>query len=876
MKNLLVIAVLFVVLISTTNAQTQSDKSDMVWTIVLPKAACQDIDMNKCLLGDSKDSVIDGVIRNTGAWKCRIDSIYFRGADAAAFGLVSGIPVYTIPVGEDHAGEFHFVPSRIGIHTAELVVITQSDTLIKRITGEGVKPQLEIVNSLIDFGVVNVGNNRDTLKAVTIKNIGSTLLSITGTNHTKPNDVDFTTLAGGGSFILNPGEVCKMDLRFAPSSPGRTSGLLEFHYNGLGSPAIVQLYGEGLEQKPIILVDADIFQDIVCVSVAETKVKISNKGGLTLLINEINKIGGDANQFIVNETLPITIEKDSTKFISVQFKPTSVGTKSIDLEIKSNAEPDSVLIIPVTAHKDTVSIVPERYTYNIGYLCGNQIKDTVLNILNLGTLKSGAYLTANPNLTYSKDNVSLDLGESVPITISYTGAINHGPFTENISIVDSICGYIQVVQLIGEIVNQDLIAETIDVGYVCPNTKIDTVLKIDNVGKLKFYGKLVPSSIITLAKDKFILNPSESDNISISINPLVAQGQFTGNITITDSICGYTKIITITGFVQKPDLSAPDITVACMVGQTNDGILAIENKSDIAVVIQNAPIVSAPFSIVGNPFPLTIPAKEIKNITLRYTPTDNSLQSNILQFLVEPCGVTYETKVSGVPSYANALIETDTLSAYPGDTLNIPIVLKNEDGLAMAGVNSISTDLLFNPTLLTPLDRIAYPVKSINTKQARIEIKNIPISLKTGDKLMEIPFIVGLGNEEICPLILENMVPNGGPANIQGQDGSFKLLGICREGGTRLFLPTGKVEILAIIPNPVSENVEINVNLIEKGKTTLSVINPSGQKVIEFDMTGGIGLKSVNVDVREFGNGMYFVQLQTPTVLLNRKLMIIR
>ena len=142
--------------------------------------------------------------------------------------------------------------------------------------------------------------------------------------------------------------------------------------------------------------------------------------------------------------------------------------------------------------------------------------------------------------------------------------------------------------------------------------------------------------------------------------------------------------------------------------------------------------------------------------------------------------------------------------------------------------------------------------------------------------MIEIPFIVGLGNEEDCPLVLKDIVPIGGPAVIQSEDGVFKLLGICREGGTRLFLPTGKVEILAIIPNPASDNLEIKINLIEKGNTMLSIINSNGFKVKEIDMTGENGLTSVNLDVREFGNGIYFIQLQTPTVLINQKLMIIR
>ncbi len=876
MKTLLVIALLLVAIISTTNAQTQSDKSDAVWTIVMPTAASQDIDMKQCLLGEGRDSLITTFVRNTGAWKCRVDSIYFRGADASAFGLVSGMPVYTVLVGEFHAGEFHFVPSRIGLHTAEVVIITQSDTLIQKITGVGVQPQLQVINDLIDFGVINVGSKHDTLQAVTIKNIGTSPLVITGTNHNKPNDVDFTTLAGGGNFTLNAGAVCKMDLRFAPSSPGRTSGLLEFHYNGLGSPAVVQLYGEGIELKPKILSDTDPFPDIACVSIVETKVKITNRGGLPLVISEINKIGVDANQFVVNETYPITIEKDSVKEISLQFKPTSVGTKSIDLEVISNADPDSVLKIPISAKKDTVSITPEHYTYNLGYLCANEVKDTVITIINSGTLKSGASLTVNPNLVYNKDNVSLGIGNKEDINISYKGGAAPGPFTENISIVDSVCGYIQVVQIIGEIVDQELSVENIDVGYVCPNSTIDSILKIENIGKLKFYGKLSPSSSVTLSTDKFVLNPSEAANISFSINSLVALGPFTGNITVTDSICGYTKSFAISGIVQTPILDAPEITIASLVGQNKDGILAIENKSNRTVTIQNPPIITAPFSIVGNPFPLTIPPNEIKNITLHYAPTDNITHSNTLQFLVEPCSITYETIVTGVPSYASALITTDTLSAYAGDTINIPVKLKNGNNLDLSGVTSIQTDLVFNPTLLTPVDRVSYPVQSINNKQAKIEIKDIPITSQAGEPLTKIPFIVGLGNEEFCALILDNMLANGGPANIQSEDGTFKLLGICREGGTRLFLPTGKVEILAIIPNPASDNVEIKVNLIEKGTTTLSVINSNGLRVKEFNLTGEIGLKTVNIDIREFGNGMYFIQLQTPTVLTNQKLMIIR
>jgi hypothetical protein len=231
----------------------QSDVSDAVFSIVEPIALSRDIDMLQVLVGSAKDSVVSEFVSNTGSWKFRVDSIYIQGADASAFSLVSGFPVYTIEPNDSYFGEFRFVPKRVGIHSAEIVIVTQAETIIQNIIGEGVEPRLEIANSLIDFGKIYVGEMVDTLQAVTVKNIGKTPLEILDTKHSYPNDVDFTTLTGGGNFILQPEEEALMDLRFTANSPGRTSGTLEFYYNGVGSPAVVQLFGEGIIDTSTII-----------------------------------------------------------------------------------------------------------------------------------------------------------------------------------------------------------------------------------------------------------------------------------------------------------------------------------------------------------------------------------------------------------------------------------------------------------------------------------------------------------------------------------------------------------------------------------------------------------------------------------------------
>jgi WD40 repeat protein len=227
-------------------ALLQEDQSDNVFSIVMPEAQSLDIDMLKEEVGKYKVSLITDFVKNVGSWKFDVDSIYFRGADSDAFSLLSGFPVYTVEPNSSQFAEIRFTPKRVGIHNAEVVIITQADTLVQNITGEGVQQSLEVINNFIDFGAIDIGLNKDTLRAVTIKNVSTLPMTITDTKHGYPNDIDFTTLANGGNFILDPGQEWEMDLRFEPSVVGRTSGILEFHYDGVGSPAIVQLFGEGI------------------------------------------------------------------------------------------------------------------------------------------------------------------------------------------------------------------------------------------------------------------------------------------------------------------------------------------------------------------------------------------------------------------------------------------------------------------------------------------------------------------------------------------------------------------------------------------------------------------------------------------------------
>ena len=234
-------------LFTTKDNQTlASDVSDSVFSIVAPHASANNIDMKDCLLGMVKDSVITDFIENNSSYPVRIDSIYFTGADSSNFRLLSHVLPQIINPGDKITLEFGFGPSRIGLHSADMIILTQSDTLFKKIIGTGYEPQLAVNAKIIDFGQLEIGNERTFTDTALVKNISLYPITINKITQMGPDKKQFEILSSLGSFTLQPNEERKLTLKFKPIFGGRTTGQVAFEYSGVGSPAVVGLFGTGI------------------------------------------------------------------------------------------------------------------------------------------------------------------------------------------------------------------------------------------------------------------------------------------------------------------------------------------------------------------------------------------------------------------------------------------------------------------------------------------------------------------------------------------------------------------------------------------------------------------------------------------------------
>ena len=221
-----------------------SDVSDSLWSIVRPELQAGFIDMGKVQINNSKDSVITGFLKNPNDHACRVDSIFISGEDAGQFKQMTGFTPFSIEPGESKNIEFRFSPNSVGTKNSDITIYYHADKLSTKITGEGVKPVLDVYSDILDFGVIEIFDNKIRTK-ILLENISTETVKIDSTVVLGPDTSQFEILSGGGSFDLAPEEGRELEIRFAPRRIGRTRSTISFYYNNAGSLAIAQLFGAG-------------------------------------------------------------------------------------------------------------------------------------------------------------------------------------------------------------------------------------------------------------------------------------------------------------------------------------------------------------------------------------------------------------------------------------------------------------------------------------------------------------------------------------------------------------------------------------------------------------------------------------------------------
>jgi hypothetical protein len=221
-------------------------------------------------------------------------------------------------------------------------------------------------------------------------------------------------------------------------------------------------------------------------------------------------------------------------------------------------------------------------------------------------------------------------------------------------------------------------------------------------------------------------------------------------------------------------------------------------------------------------------------------------------------------EASSAAGQAMATLAVDTITARAGDIVEIPVYLRENQGLSLSGATGFSAELRFHATLLAPVG--ATPKGTIDNGERTIHINNIPLLPDTDGVLIRLQFIAMLGNAGGTQLHIEKSFAHGGDVVVTEIPGYFLLSDICHEGGTRLFFETGNIALQQNRPNPFNASTVIDYEVIENGQTRLYVMDMMGRTVaVLVDGIVEAGHYSVLFDASALPSGSYLYVLQTPS-----------
>jgi hypothetical protein len=381
---------------------------------------------------------------------------------------------------------------------------------------------------------------------------------------------------------------------------------------------------------------------------------------------------------------------------------------------------------------------------------------------------------------------------------------------------------------------------TFDGGYIIVGDSQSNIGEnAENKGQVDYY-------IIKLALNEVPLPEDQSDSVFSIIAPQ-AQAY---DIDMKKQLVGTPKDSLITDFISN-------------VGECNvivDSIYFSGTDKDAFKLLSDFP----KYSLIPG---------ESKGSHIEFNPNRIGLLNAKINIITQSDTLIRNIQGIGV---GGILVSVKNDSANAGDIRRLKLIMSGLKPEVVANLApNFSAKIRFQKTILTALKKSERNVVNDSIYMS------LSGKIQTSNELGQFLVVAGLGTVEettidILEFILTDDSGNKVKFNIKTQPGLFKLLGICREGGTRLINPTGKAEIMQIIPNPASEDIEIKVNLIEDGATTLSIFNSNGLKVKVLNISGETGMQTIQLDGRDYSNGLYFIQLQTPTVVANQKLMIIK
>lgn len=865
------------------------DISDNVFSIRKTVLEINDIDLGTVLVGQTKDSTVSNLLKYNFDYSFQIDSVNITGNDKGVFS-VSNSPSLPTIANKSHQPnfEFGFTPNKEANFTAKLNIYTQFGVKTINIFAKGVKPIVQVEN--YNFGEVLITKD-STIRKQSILNNGLSKLKIQKIYLVGPSDKYFSLLDAMGNVIneivdieINPKENYDVSIKFLPLIPEIENARLRVEYiDESNTTAIVyiNLYGEGINPK-LEFSNSVNFGSVICDETSIEKITIYNKGKGNITISDI-KLNSTNFKILNNFNFNIVLKQKDSLTFDVEFKPVDNGIIKDSILIFTNELESSFRTIYLNARKLSTSFIVEGNNNLIG-------ADNNVVILETFKVINNGKTDLNWDTPYKSADGKIEVISIVPnatlqgdtAIVSYRfnggdrGEIFKFKFAPKPSCADSIEINIDIKN------TQPTLFTNFETEYhiVCEDS-LTIKIPVTNIGEEELNITNIrvendDSNLFTVDKKIMVLQESKSDTLTLTFATNNA-GTYNTNLVFisNDSKSANGKLsksIKVRKDISDFDIIENDIQFIYN-GLNNPGNKAftITNTGTIPIRWNFKPL--AGFSVLSV-IPNVAQPGQSSEVTIYYNGPNDISSENYL-FANDSCSnqdsILFKVVTAGNGTALLSIPRKE--SRKIGERFNYPITLTNSNKLEEAGVTSISGQLIFNHSLMRPTQL-----------NSRIEngFRIIPFEIAKLDKgsVLNIEMEALWGNDSCTSVAMDSLKANGNTTDIViGQEvGVFCVNDLCYEGGVRLIdLSVELSATVKYINNNITDELNIELNIIEKGITEISIFDFNGRKIkVLLNQEIPIGINNLRSNISDISEGIYMVEIKTPSIIIYKKLIFVR
>jgi len=481
----------------------------------------------------------------------------------------------------------------------------------------------------------------------------------------------------------------------------------------------------------------------------------------------------------------------------------------------------------------------------------------------------------------SNEKKTIPVGDSISLKITFSPDDN-GLYNGILIIKYMPCNKADTIAIVGNkkgvlFVNDDILdfGEIIfcneDTVYTTASFNIENKSSDGIDGTIKSFSVTSPFTTDLKKGDILANGEAKQYQCTLKIDSSMADGEIVGDLEFVISPCDLLKKISLIAEKSSVRLSIDDLLDFSEVEteKHKDTSLIIKNTGSATVHIDSIEGIFPPFELLCSApdLPAVLAPGEELTVFLRYSPLDSTEDSiKIHTKIVSPCNMQLASILKGRPlsvdKTARTIVYIQSGKCDVGDDIYLPLMLKSSENLITGNEpRQFEAIIRFNSTILFPLTPndggIIVDNDSVITVSGSI--------LSTSGIMKNLLYKAALGNAECCSLVIDTLIWKNYDVITERQNGVFCLTNLCKEGGTRL-VSSKEATTLSIFPNPAGNILNIELQTIESGVTSLYISDALGKLRKEVFFNDKPGKYEIEQNLSDLNSGVYMLVLQTPTI----------